>query len=152
MLILGDIAHSRVARSNVLLLTKLGAKVRLCGPRTLMPPALSTWPVEVTSDLYEAADGVDAVIVPEAATGTAGRPGSFPDIREYAARWCLGPKHLERAARDVRLMHPGPMNRGVEINSALADASESLVLDQVANGVSTRMALLFLHLMRRGSE
>jgi aspartate carbamoyltransferase catalytic subunit len=148
VLILGDVAHSRVARSNVLLLTMLGAKVRLCGPRTLLPARLSTWPCEVYGDLNEAVKGADVVMCLRLQLERQAA-GLLPDIREYARRYGLTPRHLELAAGDVRVMHPGPMNRGVEIDSALADSLDSLVLDQVAAGVAVRMALLYLYLTRK---
>ncbi|MEZ7196509.1 aspartate carbamoyltransferase catalytic subunit [Pseudodesulfovibrio karagichevae] len=151
ILILGDIAHSRVARSNVILLTRLGAKVRLCGPRTLLPPALKTWPVKVFSDLNEAVRGVDAVMCLRLQLERQ-KDGLLPDLREYSRTFGLGARHLELANPDVRIMHPGPMNRGVEISSELADSAGSLVLDQVASGVVVRMALLFLYMTRKGEE
>jgi aspartate carbamoyltransferase catalytic subunit len=151
ILILGDIAHSRVARSNVILLTRLGAKVRLCGPRTLLPPALKTWPVEVFSNLNEAVKGVDAVMCLRLQLERQ-KDGLLPDLREYSRTFGLGARHLELANPDVRVMHPGPMNRGVEISSELADSAGSLVLDQVASGVVVRMALLFLYMTRKGEE
>ncbi|WP_272698925.1 aspartate carbamoyltransferase catalytic subunit [Desulfovibrio sp. Fe33] len=151
ILILGDIAHSRVARSNVILLNMLGAKVRLCGPRTLLPPALKTWPVEVYSDLDEAVRGVDAVMCLRLQLERQ-KDGLLPDLREYARTYGLGMKHVELANPDVRIMHPGPLNRGVEISSELADTANSLILDQVASGVVVRMALLFLYMTRKGEE
>ena len=151
VLILGDIAHSRVARSNVLLLTMLGAKVRLCGPRTLLPPALSTWPVTVFSQLDEAVRGVDAVMCLRLQLERM-QAGLLPDLREYARFYGLAPRHLDLAAKNVRIMHPGPINRGVEIASSLADCADSLILDQVASGVAVRMALLFLILTRKTEE
>ncbi|MCJ2166247.1 MULTISPECIES: aspartate carbamoyltransferase catalytic subunit [unclassified Pseudodesulfovibrio] len=151
VLILGDIAHSRVARSNVILLNKLGAKVRLCGPRTLLPPAVRTWPVEVYSDLNEAVRNVDAVMCLRLQLERQ-KDGLLPDLREYARTYGLGQKHVDLANQDVKIMHPGPMNRGVEISSDLADAAGSLVLDQVSSGVVIRMALLFLYMTRKGEE
>jgi aspartate carbamoyltransferase catalytic subunit len=148
VLILGDIAHSRVARSNVRLLTMLGAKVRLCGPRTLMPATLKGWPVEVCPRLDEAVRGVHAVMCLRLQLERQ-QDGLLPDLREYAVRYGLGLRHLKAAAEDAVVLHPGPMNRGVEINDDLADTDQCLVLDQVANGVATRMALLFLYLTRK---
>ncbi|MGE4505955.1 MAG: aspartate carbamoyltransferase catalytic subunit [Desulfovibrionaceae bacterium] len=148
VLILGDIAHSRVARSNVILLNMLGVKVRLCGPRTLLPPSLSGWPVEVFSSLAEAVKGVDAVMCLRLQLERQ-QAGLLPDLREYAATYCLGEKHLALAKEGVRVLHPGPLNRGVEIASSLADSAGSLVLDQVASGVAMRMALLFLYMTRK---
>ncbi len=151
VLILGDIAHSRVARSDIRLLTMLGAKVRLCGPRTLLPSGVRTWPVAVFDNLSEACQGVDAIICLRLQLERQ-KAGLLPDLREYAMTYGLGFSHLEQAAPDVRIMHPGPINRGVEISSALADAPNSLVLDQVASGVAVRMAILYLYLTREISE
>ncbi|BDQ38099.1 aspartate carbamoyltransferase [Pseudodesulfovibrio nedwellii] len=151
ILILGDIAHSRVARSNVIMLNKLGAKVRLCAPRTLMPPAVKSWPVEVYSDLTEAVKNVDAVMCLRLQLERQ-KDGLLPDLREYARTYGLNQKHIDLANQDVRILHPGPMNRGIEISSDLADCADSLVLDQVSSGVVTRMALLFLYMTRKGEE
>lgn len=148
LLILGDIAHSRVARSNVALLTRLGCKVRLCAPRTLLPAAVDTWPVKVFTDLDQAVQGVDAVMCLRLQLERQ-QAGLLPNLREYAGTYGLGLRHLERAKPGARVLHPGPMNRGVEISSALADAADSLVLNQVASGVAVRMALLFLYLTRK---
>lgn len=151
VLILGDIKHSRVARSNVILLNKLGVKVRLCAPRTLLPYSVRSWPCEVYSDLTEAVKGVNAVMCLRLQLERQ-KDGLLPDLREYAQTYGLGQRHIDLADKDVRVMHPGPMNRGVEISSDLADCAQSLVLDQVANGVSMRMALLFLYMTRKGME
>jgi len=148
LLILGDIAHSRVARSNVNLLTRLGCKVRLCAPRTLLPPAVDGWPVDIFTDLDRAVQDVDAVMCLRLQLERQ-QAGLLPDLREYAQTFGLGLRHLERAKAGARVMHPGPMNRGVEISSALADAADSLILNQVASGVAVRMALLFLYLTRK---
>lgn len=151
ILILGDIAHSRVARSNVQLLTMLGAKVRLCGPKTLLPPGVATWPAKAFLDLDEAARGVDAVMCLRLQLERQ-QAGLLPDLREYSRTYGLSFRHLERAKKDVRVMHPGPINRGVEIDSRLADDVKSLILDQVAAGVAVRMALLFLFMTRKTEE
>ncbi|QGY39385.1 aspartate carbamoyltransferase catalytic subunit [Pseudodesulfovibrio cashew] len=151
VLILGDIAHSRVARSNVILLNKLGAKVRLCGPRTLLPHGVKQWPVTVYSDLNEAVKGVDVVMCLRLQLERQ-KDGLLPDLREYSRTFGLGQRHIDLANPDVRIMHPGPMNRGVEISSDLADSAGSLVLDQVSSGVVVRMALLFLYMTRKGEE
>lgn len=151
ILILGDIAHSRVARSNVILLNKLGAKVRICGPRTLLPPAIRTWPANIYSDLNEAVKGVDAVMCLRLQLERQ-KEGLLPDLREYAQTFGLGQRQIDLANPDVRILHPGPMNRGIEINSDLADSAGSLVLDQVSSGVVVRMALLFLYMTRKGEE
>jgi aspartate carbamoyltransferase catalytic subunit len=147
VLILGDIAHSRVARSDIRLLTMLGAKVRLCAPRTLLPSGVGTWPVTVYPDLAKACQDVDAIICLRLQLERQ-KAGLLPGLREYAMTFGLNLSHLEKASPNVRIMHPGPINRGIEISSALADASNSLVLDQVASGVAVRMALLYLYLTR----
>lgn len=151
VLILGDITHSRVARSNVILLNKLGATVRLCAPRTLLPLTARKWPVTVYHDLDEAVKGVDAVMCLRLQLERQ-KQGLLPDLREYAGTYGLSMRHIEKAAKDARVLHPGPLNRGVEISSELADADCSLVLDQVANGVAMRMALLFQYMTRKGGE
>lgn len=148
ILIVGDIAHSRVARSDVRLFTTLGASVRICAPRTLLPAGIRSWPVEIVPDLNAACANVDAVICLRLQLERQ-QAGLLPDLREYARTFGLGQRHLRRANPGVRVMHPGPMNRGVEIDPALADAENSLILDQVSAGVSTRMALLFLYLTRK---
>lgn len=148
LLILGDISHSRVARSNVALLSFLGVKVRLCGPSTLLPPGASSWPVKVFTELDQAVRGVDAVMCLRLQLERQ-QAGLLPDLREYAARFCLTRSHLAKAKPGVKVLHPGPMNRGVEISSELADMADSLVLNQVAAGVAVRMAILFLFLTRR---
>ena len=146
--ILGDIAHSRVARSNVQLLTKLGATVRICAPRTLLPASVAGWPVEVFTDLKTAVRDVHAVMCLRLQLERQ-QAGLLPDLREYARTFGLSARHLESAAPGALILHPGPINRGVEIDSSLADARESLILDQVAAGVAVRMALLFLYITRK---
>jgi aspartate carbamoyltransferase catalytic subunit len=141
--IIGDLVHSRVLRSNVLLLTRMGANVRACGPATLIPPGLDRQGVAVTTSIDEAIEGADVVMMlrvqHERMTGL-----FLPSVREYFTLFGLTPARLERAASDVIVMHPGPMNRGVEIDSAVADGPWSVILDQVANGVAVRMAVLYL--------
>ena len=151
VLIVGDIAHSRVARSDVQLLTALGGQVRICAPRTLLPAAASTWPVEIYSDLSAACKNVDAVICLRLQLERQ-KAGLLPDLREYSRTYGLAARHLNQANPGVLVMHPGPMNRGVEIDAALADAENSLILDQVSAGVATRMALLFLFLTRKDAS
>jgi aspartate carbamoyltransferase catalytic subunit len=145
--ILGDIAHSRVARSDVEMLTMLGARVRLCAPRTLLPARVSTWPVEVFSDVSRACEGADAVICLRLQLERQ-EAGLLPDLREYACTYGLAARHLNKAAPGVKIMHPGPMNRGLEISSELADSGSSLILDQVSSGVAVRMTILHLYLTR----
>lgn len=146
--ILGDIAHSRVARSNVNLLSRQGVRVRLCAPRTLLPAGVDTWPAEVYTDLEAAAEGADAIMCLRLQLERQAA-GLLPDIAEYASTYCLTRHHMNLANAGAFILHPGPMNRGVEIASELADCKESLVLDQVSAGVATRMAILFLHATRK---
>lgn len=141
--ILGDILHSRVARSNLWLLGKVGAEVVLAGPPTLMPPGVERLGARVARTVEEALEGADVVMMlriqTERLSGSA-----FPSAREYFRLFGLTPERLARAQSNAILMHPGPMNRGVEIDSALADGPDSVILDQVANGVAIRMAVLYL--------
>jgi aspartate carbamoyltransferase catalytic subunit len=145
--VVGDIAHSRVARSNVLLLRTLGARVTLVAPPTLLPAGVGTWPCEASWDLDAVLSGkafgdVDAVMMlrvqRERMTG-----GYFPTEREYAIGYGLSPERLELLGEAVPVLHPGPMNRGLEISSAAADGLRSVVLDQVKAGVAVRMAVLY---------
>jgi aspartate carbamoyltransferase catalytic subunit len=141
--IIGDLVHSRVLRSNALLLTRMGADVRACGPATLLPPGLDRLGVKVTTRMDEAIDGADVVMMLRVQYER--MHGLFlPSAREYFIQFGLTPERLERAAPDVIVMHPGPMNRGVEIDSAVADGPWSVILDQVANGIAVRMAVLYL--------
>ena len=161
--IVGDIANSRVARSNVVAFRALGCDVTLVGPPTLIPPRLDGWPVTVSYDLDDVLPDVDVVYllriqrerIGGVATldGGASRPlrgesdhGSdvrFPTLREYSARWGLTAERAARLKPDTLVMHPGPMNRGVEIAAEVADSARSLVTEQVANGVAVRMAVLW---------
>ncbi len=141
--IVGDLVHSRVLRSNALLLVKMGAEVRACGPATLVPPGLDRLGVKVTRSVDAAVEGADVVMMLRVQHER--MHGLFlPSVREYFTEFGLTPARLERAARDAIVMHPGPMNRGVEIDSAVADGPWSVILDQVANGVAVRMAVLYL--------
>jgi aspartate carbamoyltransferase catalytic subunit len=141
--IVGDLVHSRVLRSNVQLLTKMGAEVRACGPATLLPVGLDRLGVRVTTTMDEALCGADVVMMLRVQHER--MHGLFlPSVREYFMQFGLTPARLERAADDCIVMHPGPMNRGVEIDSAVADGPWSVVLEQVANGVAVRMAVLYL--------
>jgi len=144
--IIGDILHSRVARSNVYLLTKLGATVSVAGPGTLVPQEFSELVeqgLRVEDSFAAAIDGADVVMILRIQRERQDA-AFFPSMREYAVHYGLHPRHLERAAPDVIVMHPGPMNRGVEISSEIADGTRSLILDQVTNGVAVRMAVLYL--------
>jgi aspartate carbamoyltransferase catalytic subunit len=141
--ICGDVAHSRVARSNALLLSLLGAKVRLSGPRTLLPQRTDALGAEVFDRLEPAIEGADVVMMlriqQERLTGAL-----LPTLREYSRVFGLTRARLERAHPDAIVMHPGPMNRGVEIADDVADGTRSVVLDQVESGVAVRMAVLYL--------
>ncbi len=142
--IVGDILHSRVARSNVWLLTTLGAEVTLVAPPTLIPQDISAWPVTVRYDLDEAiAEQPDALMMLRIQLERM-NAAYFPTEREYSRRWGLDARRVELLGPDSMVMHPGPMNRGLEISAEAADSARSTVLDQVANGVSVRMAALYL--------
>jgi aspartate carbamoyltransferase catalytic subunit len=158
VVIVGDITHSRVARSNVLLLTTLGARVTLVAPPTLMPAGVAAWDCATSWDLDavltgKAAGDVDALMMLRVQRermgagppGGAGGPGGqfVPTEREYAIGYGLSPARLELLAADAPILHPGPMNRGLEISSIAADSARSMVLDQVRSGVAVRMAVLY---------
>jgi aspartate carbamoyltransferase catalytic subunit len=150
--IVGDILHSRVARSNVWLLATLGASVHLVGPRTLLPTGVDAWPVTVGTDLDEAiADAPDAVMMLRVQQERM-HAAFFPHEREYATNWGLDDERFRRLGPDTIVMHPGPMNRGLEISAAAADSPQAVILDQVSNGVSIRMAVLYLVLSGSGSQ
>jgi aspartate carbamoyltransferase catalytic subunit len=142
VLVVGDILHSRVARSDAVVLDRLGARVTVCGPPTLVPPSIDYWPVERTYDLDDALADCDVVYLLRIQRERQD-DARFPTLREYTARWGLTDERVAVLKPDVLVMHPGPMNRGVEISSAVADSERSLVLEQVANGVAVRMAVLF---------
>ena len=141
--IVGDIANSRVARSNLWALSKLGAKVTLVGPTTLCPSAFADFGVKVTHDLDSILGEVDVInmlrVQFERLTSSA-----FPSVREYSRYFGLNEQRLKRCRKDVLILHPGPMNRGLEITSAVADGEKSAVLRQVSNGLAVRMAVLYL--------
>ena len=141
--IIGDIAHSRVARSDAAGFTKMGAEVRLAGPPTMIPQGVDTLGAYVTYDMDEAIEGADVVMMLRIQKERQ-RSFLFPSVREYAARYGLNRERLKMAGKDVLIMHPGPINRGVEIAPDVADGPYSVILDQVANGVALRMALLYL--------
>jgi aspartate carbamoyltransferase catalytic subunit len=141
--IVGDLLHSRVLRSNVLLLTKLGADVWVCGPPTLIPMGLETMGVTTTTSVDAAVDGADGGMMLRIQLERM-EGGFFPSLREYFTVFGMTEKRLRRAKPDVIVMHPGPINRGVEISSDVADGPYSVILDQVANGVAARMAVLYL--------
>ena len=142
--IIGDITHSRVVRSNIYCLSKMGARVRLCGPGTMLPRGIEQLGnVKVYTDMRDAIKGVDVVMMlriqMERQSNT-----MLPSLREYARFYGLNPTNVKLAKPDAIVMHPGPMNRGVEISSVVADGVQNVILDQVENGVAVRMALLYL--------
>ena len=141
--IVGDIAHSRVARSNAHLLKMFGCEVRVVGPRTLLPPAVDSLGVRVFDRLEDALEGADVVMVlriqRERLAGAL-----LPSLREYARTFGIGPAAIAHAKPDAIVMHPGPMNRGIEIENVIADGERSVILEQVEAGVAVRMALLYL--------
>jgi aspartate carbamoyltransferase catalytic subunit len=141
--ITGDIAHSRVVRSNIWLLTKMGARVVVCAPPTLMPPRIEEMGVTATTDFDAALDNADVVMMLRIQLERQGT-SLFPSAREYFKRYGLTAARLARARPEAIVMHPGPMNRGVEIASDVADSPRSVILEQVSNGVAVRMAVLYL--------
>lgn len=140
--ICGDVAHSRVARSNALLLPLFGSRVRFVGPRTLLPHAAESLGVEVFDRLEPALDGADVVMVLRIQRERL-KGALLPSLREYARTFGIGPRTLAYAPEHAIIMHPGPMNRGVEIDPSVADGERSVVLDQVEAGVAVRMAILY---------
>ena len=143
IVIVGDILHSRVARSNIWGYTAMGAEVRLAGPATLMPPGIEKTGARVYNDLEEALEGADVVNVLRIQLERQ-QQGLFPGLREYAIMFGLNRDRLRLTAPDALVMHPGPMNRGVEISPEVADGLQSVINTQVTNGVAVRMALLYL--------
>src|SRR5271156_5949473 len=141
--ILGDILYSRVARSNIWLLTKLGAKVTLCGPATLVPRVFEEFGCRVTYDIEEAIRDADVINLLRIQHERQ-RTTMFPSIGEYTAMFGLNKERFARTKPDAMIMHPGPINRGVEIDSEIADCGRSVILEQVTNGLAVRMAVLFL--------
>ena len=141
--IIGDIEHSRVVRSNIHLLKKMGATVTVGGPRTMMPAEVEKMGVEVAHTLQEAIRDADVIMMLRIQLERQGRM-AFPSVREYFQLFGLTTERLKGAKEDVIVMHPGPMNRGVEISSELADGARSVILEQVTHGVSVRMAVLYL--------
>lgn len=148
--IVGDVKHSRVARSDVLAYTALGAEVTLVAPPTLLPPSLEGWPVKVSHHLDDVLPSLDVVgllrMQQERTT-----EHLVPSLREYTARYGLTLRRVDAMRHDALVMHPGPMNRGVEISAEVADLPRSVIIDQVRNGVATRMAVLFL-LLGQGAD
>ncbi len=148
VVITGDILHSRVARSNIWGLTKLGARVAVAGPATLIPRDIEKLGVEVYHDAREAAEDADVVMALRIQLERQ-KSGLFPSLREYSMLFGVNERTLEKAKEDVLIMHPGPVNRGVELPSSLIDGVNSVIEEQVTNGVLVRMALLYL-LTRKG--
>jgi len=141
--IVGDILNSRVARSNLFLLSRMGAEVRLCGPPTLMPSGIERLGAEVHHVLERAIEGADVVMALRVQLERM-KSRAFPSLREYATLYGVTSERLARAAADAIVMHPGPINRGVELAGDVADGERSVILEQVANGVAVRMAVLYL--------
>jgi aspartate carbamoyltransferase catalytic subunit len=141
--IIGDLLHSRVLRSNILLLTRMGADVWVCGPPTLMPADIGRFGVNATSSIEAAVTGADVIMLLRIQLERM-EGAYFPSLREYFNVFGMTEARLKLANPDVIIMHPGPMNRGVEIASEVADGPYSVILDQVANGVAVRMAVLYL--------
>ncbi|MEN6386211.1 MAG: aspartate carbamoyltransferase catalytic subunit [Phycisphaerales bacterium] len=141
--IVGDIAHSRVARSDIYAMTKLGAKVILVGPPTLMPAQVSQLPVQVSYSLDSVIGELDVINMLRIQFERMGT-NPFPSIKEYSHYFGLTSERLKKAKKDILVMHPGPINRGVEIESEVADGPNSVILEQVTNGLAVRMAVMFL--------
>jgi aspartate carbamoyltransferase catalytic subunit len=141
--IVGDILHSRVAKSNLYCLTKLGAKVRLIGPPTLLPENIRDVGADLFYNMDEGLQGVDVVMMLRIQMERQGT-GFFPSTDEYFRNWGLTVERLALARKDAIVMHPGPMNRGIEITSSVADGSQSVILEQVTNGLAVRMAVMYL--------
>ena len=143
VVIVGDILHSRVVRSNIFLLNRMGASVTVVGPATLMPLGIERLGVKVSHRMDEAIEEADVIMMLRIQMERQGK-GYFPSVREYYSMFGLTEERVQRARSDVIIMHPGPINRGVEIASSVADGPYSVILDQVTNGVAIRMAVLYL--------
>lgn len=140
--IVGDILHSRVAKSNIYLLSKFGANIRLIGPPTLIPD-MTDHNVEVFYEMDEGLKDVDVIMMLRIQMERQGK-GFFPSTLEYFKKWGLDMRRLKLAKKDAIVMHPGPMNRGIEISSEVADSKQSIILEQVTNGIAVRMAVMYL--------
>ncbi|MDQ5816153.1 MAG: aspartate carbamoyltransferase catalytic subunit [Actinomycetota bacterium] len=149
--IVGDVLHSRVARSNVKGLVTMGADVTLVGPPTLIPPQAVTWGARIGYDLDEVLEEIDVCYLLRVQKERQSEQ-LFPSLREYAALWGLDSRRLARMKPEVLVMHPGPMNRGVEIGADVSESPRSIILDQVANGLAVRMSLLYLMLGGRSED
>ncbi len=151
VLIVGDILHSRVARSNIFLLRKMGAKVLLVGPPSFLPVEFKKFGVEIDFNLERAIVGADVIMMLRIQLERQGR-NFFPSIREYRNLYSLTAERFSRAKKNAIIMHPGPINRGVEISADMADSAESVILKQVENGIAIRMAVLYLLLGGKKGE
>ena len=149
--VVGDILHSRVARSNVLLLSKLGAAVTVVAPPTLLPVGIESWPTEVSYDFDDVIPQADAIMMLRVQSERMNEL-FFPNAREYSRYFGLNSDRIKRMKKDSIIMHPGPMNRGLEITADVADSARSVIVEQVSNGVSVRMAILYTLLTGEGIE
>ena len=150
VVIIGDILHSRVALSNIYCLQKLGAEVRVCGPSSLMPKHLNSLNVEHFSNLDEALEWCDIANILRIQLERQNL-NYFPSLREYSMRYGINKKILDKLTNDIVIMHPGPINRGVELSSDVADSNQSIILNQVENGVAIRMAVLYLLALKKSN-
>ena len=147
--IIGDISHSRVAISNIYALQKLGAKIMLCGPSTLIPKHINSMGVEIENNIENALKWCDVANVLRIQLERQNNK-FFPSLREYSLYYGINKKLLEKINKNIIIMHPGPINRGVELNSDVADSNNSIILDQVQNGVAIRMAVMYLLSLNKG--
>ena len=150
VVIVGDITHSRVALSNIFCLQKLGAEVMVCGPSTLIPKHIESLGVKVETNLMKALDWCDVANMLRIQLERQDIK-YFPSLREYSMLYGLDKERLDSLNKEIVIMHPGPINRGVEITSDVADSKHSIILDQVENGVAVRMAIMFLLAGQQGS-
>ncbi len=149
--IVGDILHSRVARSNVMLLSKLGAEVSVVAPPTLLPVGIESWPAKISYDFDELIPQVDAIMMLRVQSERMNEL-FFPNAREYSRYFGLNSDRVKKMKKESIIMHPGPMNRGLEITADVADSARSVIVEQVSNGVSVRMAILYTLLTGEGIE
>lgn len=149
--IVGDILHSRVARSNVMLLSKLGAEVSIIAPPTLLPVGIESWPAKISYDFDDLIPQVDAIMMLRVQSERMNEL-FFPNAREYSRYFGLNSDRVKKMKKESIIMHPGPMNRGLEITADVADSARSVIVEQVSNGVSVRMAILYTLLTGEGIE
>lgn len=149
--IVGDILHSRVARSNVMLLSKLGAEVSIIAPPTLLPVGIESWPAKISYDFDDLIPQVDAIMMLRVQSERMNEL-FFPNAREYSRYFGLNTDRVKKMKKESIIMHPGPMNRGLEITADVADSARSVIVEQVSNGVSVRMAILYTLLTGEGIE